>query len=144
MLALFVASPAEAQLLDLIKKGERLLGREEVKQGLEMAQAMTRDFTEEEEVEIGRIISASILATYPLSTDDALQRYMTLVGNTVAMYSERPSLEWHFAVIEARMVNAYSAPGGYINPRIGFRRSRRTRMTTESSSPDQWERWTLR
>lgn len=111
---LFVTAPAEAQLRDLIKKGERLLGRKEVKQGLEMAQAMTRDLTEEEEIEIGRIISASILATYPLSSDDALQRYVTLVGNTVAMYSERPNLEWHFAVLETSMVNAYSAPGGYI------------------------------
>lgn len=29
-------------------------------------------------------------------------------------YSARPALEWHFAVIESDVVNAFSCPGGFI------------------------------
>lgn len=101
LLALVVAQPALAQW-DLLTKGAK------------MARAMTRDFTEEEEVAIGRIVAARVLATYPLSDDARLQRYVNLVGETVAAYSDRPSLDWHFAVLDTPVVNAFSCPGGYI------------------------------
>jgi predicted Zn-dependent protease len=105
---LLAAQPAFAQLGDLLKHADRL------KKGAKVAQAMTREFTEEEEIALGRIVAARILATYPLSEDEALQQYVTLVGRTVAAYSERPALPWHFAAIETDVVNAFSCPGGYI------------------------------
>jgi predicted Zn-dependent protease len=55
-----------------------------------------------------------VLKTYPLAKKEKLQQYVTLVGNTVAAYSARPTLEWHFAVIQTPIVNAFSCPGGYI------------------------------
>jgi predicted Zn-dependent protease len=79
-----------------------------------VAREANRDFTEGEEADIGRVVSARVLATYPLMKDDKLQQYVTLVGNTVAAYSTRPTLEWHFAVIDTPTVNAFSAPGGFI------------------------------
>jgi len=101
LLVFAIAQPALAQW-DLLKKGAT------------MARAMTRDFTEEEEVAIGRIVAARVLATYPLSEDKAMQRYVSLVGETVAAYSDRPDLDWHFAILDTPVVNAFSCPGGYI------------------------------
>src|SRR5204862_5727748 len=45
---------------------------------------------------------------------DRLQQYVTLVGNTIAAYSARPTLEWHFTALETPVVNAFSTPGGFI------------------------------
>jgi predicted Zn-dependent protease len=104
------AGAAQAQLGDWIKK----VDPSKVKAGVNMARAATRDFTEGEEAEIGRVVAARVLATYPLSTNEPLQQYVTLVGNTVAAYSARPTLEWHFAVLETPVVNAFSTPGGFV------------------------------
>jgi len=104
------AGVAQAQWGDILRK----IDPNKVKAGAKVLQQSTRDFTEDEEADIGRMVSARILKTYPLSTNDKLQRYVTLVGNTVAAYSSRPELEWHFAVIDAPFVNAFSAPGGFI------------------------------
>ncbi|HUP66293.1 MAG TPA: M48 family metalloprotease [Thermoanaerobaculia bacterium] len=105
---LLFTQSAHAQFGDLLNKAGKL------KKGVSVALAATKDFTEEEEIEIGRVIAARILATYPLSKDETVQKYVTLVGNTVAAYSSRPTLDWHFAVLETDTVNAFSAPGGYL------------------------------
>lgn len=110
---LLSAGMAHAQLGDILNKVNKI-DPNRVKKGARVAREMTRDFTEEEEVRIGRIVSARILATYPLSENQKLQKYVTLVGNTVAAYSSRPALDWHFAVLETPVVNAFSAPGGYL------------------------------
>lgn len=102
VLALTLASQPLLAQWDLVTKGAR------------MARALTRDFTVEEEVALGRVVAARVLATYPLADDDKLQKYVTLVGKTVALQSSRPDLAWHFAVIETDMVNAFSCPGGYV------------------------------
>lgn len=110
---LLSAGLAHGQLGDILNKVNKI-DPNRVKKGARVAREMTRDFTEEEEVRIGRIVSARILATYPLSENQKLQKYVTLVGNTVAAYSSRPALDWHFAVLETPVVNAFSAPGGYL------------------------------
>lgn len=104
------AGAAQAQWGDILRK----IDPNKVKAGAKVLQQSTRDFTENEEADIGRMVSARILKTYPLAANDKLQRYVTLVGNTVAAYSARPTLEWHFAVLDTPIVNAFSAPGGFI------------------------------
>ena len=74
----------------------------------------SRDITEEEEISLGRTVSARLLAKYPLSQNSYLHTYVNLVGTTVAMVSDRPDLEYHFAVLDTPEVNAFAAPGGYI------------------------------
>jgi predicted Zn-dependent protease len=105
---ILAAQPALAQWDQLLKNADRL------KKGAKVAQAMTREFTEEEEIALGRIVAARVLATYPLAEREGVQEYVTLVGRTVAAYSSRPNLPWHFAAIETPVVNAFSCPGGYI------------------------------
>lgn len=107
---LIAATTAHAQLGDLLKR----IDPNQVKKTAKMAREATREFTEAEEADIGRVVAARILKTYPLSGDDKLQKYVTLVGNTVAAYSTRPTLEWHFAVVDSDIVNAISAPGGFV------------------------------
>jgi predicted Zn-dependent protease len=106
---LLVAENAQAQLGDLWNKH-----KDKITKGAKVVQSASRDFTEAEEADIGRVVAARILKTYPLSKNDKLQQYVTLVGNTVALYSARPTLEWHFAVLDTQVVNAFSCPGGFI------------------------------
>lgn len=110
VLLISAAAAAHAQLGDILKK----IDPNKVRKTVDVARQASRDFSEGEEADIGRIVAARVLATYPLSKDDKLQQYVTLVGNTVGAYSPRPTLEWHFAVIDTPIVNAFSAPGGFI------------------------------
>lgn len=43
-----------------------------------------------------------------------LTRYLNLLGKGLASYSERPTIEWVFGVLDSPTPNAFSAPGGYV------------------------------
>jgi predicted Zn-dependent protease len=111
-LTLSLSLSAHAQLGDIWGKIQQ--NKDKIKKGAKVAQSATHEFTEAEEADIGRVVAARVLKTYPLSTNDKLQQYVTLVGNTVAGYSARPTLEWHFGVLETPVVNAFSCPGGFV------------------------------
>lgn len=102
-----VPAIASAQVSDWLKKVDP-------RKAVDVARAATSSYDEEEEVAIGRVVAARVLANYPLSKNKKLQKYVTMVGQTVAAYSERPSLDWHFIVLESDIVNAFAAPGGYV------------------------------
>lgn len=74
------------------------------------------DITEEEEYYIGRAVSALILSKYPVYQNDAFTGYINLLGNAVALYSDRPETYagYHFLVLDTDEVNAMAAPGGFI------------------------------
>ena len=76
--------------------------------------ALFGDYSPEEEDRIGRQISGNLLGAVPLVRDDALQRYVNLVGNWVAQQSGRKDISWHFGVVDTEDINAFAAPGGYI------------------------------
>jgi beta-barrel assembly-enhancing protease len=69
----------------------------------------------EMEAEIGTGIAAVVLGRYPLDPDEALQRYVDLVGRTVAVHSPRAGeVPFRFAVLASEDVNAFAAPGGFV------------------------------
>ena len=70
--------------------------------------------SEKEEIAIGRDIAANVAGRYGVVEDYGLTRYVNLVGNTVARKSDRPNLNYHFAVLDTDIVNAFACPGGYI------------------------------
>ena len=70
--------------------------------------------SEQEEQNIGREITGRMLGAAPLVNDAALQSYVNRVGRWVATQSERPNLQWRFAVIDTASINAFAAPGGYV------------------------------
>ena len=70
--------------------------------------------SKQEEIQLGREITGSLLGAAPLVNDVALQNYVNKVGRWVANQSERADLPWHFGVIESEDINAFAAPGGYV------------------------------
>jgi predicted Zn-dependent protease len=84
-----------------------------VKAGTAVA-ASQREFTPEEERQLGRVVAARVLGTYPLWDSPARTRYLNLVGQVVARQVGRPGTVWHFALLDTDTVNAFSCPGGYV------------------------------
>ncbi len=73
-----------------------------------------REMTQEEEIELGRGLTARVLGAAPLVDDPKLQAYVNRVGLWIALQSERPDLPWRFGVISSTDVNAFAMPGGTI------------------------------
>jgi len=76
------------------------------------AGASTEDVSAE--IDFGREVGARILGKYPLHEDKQIMKYITLVGRTITQNTNRPEIEFHFAVITTDEINAYAAPGGYV------------------------------
>lgn len=86
--------------------------------------AFTEEISPEEEYHIGRAVAAKIMATYPVTTNAALNRYVEQVGHAVALVSDVPETfgGYHFAVLETDVPNAIAAPGGFIFVTTGLLR----------------------
>jgi beta-barrel assembly-enhancing protease len=50
----------------------------------------------------------------PSTPRNLLATYLNVVGKNVAQRSTRPTLQWTFGVVDSPVVNAFSAPGGYV------------------------------
>ena len=87
-----------------------------VTRSLESIGNAARPISEEEEYYVGRAVSARLLASYPLLRNQALTRYVNLVGQTVSLNSEKPVTHggYHFAILDSPELNAFAAPGGTI------------------------------
>jgi len=70
--------------------------------------------TDAEEAELGFGMAEQFLSGRHLVADEALQRYVNVVGVWLSQQSERPDLPWRFAVIEGEAPNAFAVPGGYV------------------------------
>jgi predicted Zn-dependent protease len=69
----------------------------------------------EEERLIGGSVSLEIIAAYGgILRDEEITARVNLVGRALARYSDRPGLDWRFAVLASDQVNAFSAPAGYV------------------------------
>ena len=70
--------------------------------------------SEEREIALGRANAEEIAAKYPLVTDSVVGAYVQALGMRLARGTSRPSLPWHFAVVDSRDVNAFALPGGFV------------------------------
>jgi predicted Zn-dependent protease len=69
----------------------------------------------QEERKLGEAVAVEIIGRYGgLVRDEDVMRRVNLVGRSLARYSDRPSLDWQFAVLDSDTVNAFSAPGGLV------------------------------
>lgn len=66
------------------------------------------------EINFGRAIAARILGRHKAYENPALIKYVSLVGATLALSTNRPELEFHMMILDTDELNAYAAPGGYI------------------------------
>ena len=97
------AHPASAQLGGLIK-------------GAQVAKKVADlNISDEQEHEIGALVSKNIREMYGVAQDQAVHRYVTLVGAALAVSSTRPDIDWQFIVLDTDGVNAFAAPGGFVH-----------------------------
>jgi predicted Zn-dependent protease len=80
------------------------------------ARSTFSEISGEEEHYIGRGVAALVLARYSVYRNDALTRYLNELGQSVAVFSDRPETYggYHFAVLDSDEINALAAPGGLI------------------------------
>jgi predicted Zn-dependent protease len=74
------------------------------------------ELSPEEEYYVGRAVAATILATYPPYDHRELNVYLNLLGQGLAVHSERPEIfaGYRFLALESDEVNAFASPGGHI------------------------------
>jgi predicted Zn-dependent protease len=107
---LLLAAPAYAQLGGLGKiKGIADKGANAKNKYDEL------NFTDEEERQLGDQVSLKLRNRFGVDQDEAVTKYVTLVGKVLADASTRPRLDWKFVVLDTDGVNAYAAPGGIIH-----------------------------
>jgi len=84
-----------------------------VKQIYQLARALI-PISDEEETALGRGVVKQILTRYQLDHNPEQTYYLNVLGTALAQRSERPQLQYHFAILATDDVNAYAAPGGFI------------------------------
>lgn len=67
-----------------------------------------------EEIRFGREIAARMIGRFSLYDNRQLTRYVNLVGQALVQNTNRPEIEFHFAVLNTKDINAFAAPGGYV------------------------------
>jgi predicted Zn-dependent protease len=101
-----LASPAFAQLGALSK----------IKRGADAARKVSDlNISDKDERAIGDEVSRQIIAELGVYQDEALTKYVSLIGMLLAQQSEKPNLNWQFIILDTDGVNAYAAPGGIIH-----------------------------
>jgi len=68
----------------------------------------------QQEVELGTQYSAQVDSELPIIHDATLQRYIDVLGDSIAHVTSRADLDWHFAIVNTDVVNAFALPGGFI------------------------------
>lgn len=71
--------------------------------------------TEDEEIKLGAGVSERVRERYGVVQDEAVHRYVTLVGTLLVKKTSRPNLPFRFIVLDTDGVNAFAAPGGFIH-----------------------------
>jgi predicted Zn-dependent protease len=108
--AILACVPAQAQI------GNFLRGLD-VNKALDVTKKVAdanKEYTQEEEIQLGVGLAAGMLGAAPLHRNEQLQRYVNRVGRWVAAHSERADLPWTFGVIENDTINAFAMPGGTV------------------------------
>lgn len=66
------------------------------------------------EKEMGRDAAQRLEEEVGLYEVEPLEGYVDNVGSRIAVYSERPDLDYQFRILDAFVVNALALPGGYV------------------------------
>ncbi len=105
----------------LLSGGAMAMQKDDVKGSLDATASgvrsmkATRPLTIGEEQALGHEIAREVFLKYgPRVRDHELNMYINLVGKTVAAKSDRPDMNYHFAILKNQAANAFATPGGYI------------------------------
>jgi len=70
--------------------------------------------SQQQEVELGAQQAQQVNAQLPMLQDATVNAYVNSLGNQLARTTSRADLDWHFAVVNTDVINAFALPGGYI------------------------------
>ena len=70
--------------------------------------------TTQQEVQMGQNYAAEVEKQLPIVRDPEIVRYINVLGDSLAGVTDDRSLTWHFSVVDAKEINAFAIPGGYI------------------------------
>ena len=83
-----------------------------IKAGGTAGEAMS--LNEAHEPALGQSVAVAVTNRHPPTNDLALNKYVGLVGLTIASVTAQPDANWVFGVLESNEVNAFSGPSGYV------------------------------
>src|SRR5687768_18506883 len=67
----------------------------------------------QEEVQLGAEYSAQINQQLPIVQDLEINRYVNVLGDSIAKLADDRGLDYRFYVVNAHEVNAFAVPGGF-------------------------------
>jgi beta-barrel assembly-enhancing protease len=69
----------------------------------------------QQEVEMGQQYSQQINAQLPIVADPEINRYINVLGDSIARLTGRDDItDWRFYIVDSKEVNAFAVPGGFI------------------------------
>ena len=68
----------------------------------------------QQEVELGNQYASEIERQLPIVTDPEINRYINVLGDSIAGVADDRGLDWTFRVVNAPEINAFAVPGGHI------------------------------
>ena len=70
--------------------------------------------SQQQEVQMGQEYAQQINAQLPIVQDPELNRYINVLGDSISRLTSRRDLDWHFFIVDAKEVNAFAVPGGFV------------------------------
>jgi predicted Zn-dependent protease len=113
---LFTVGIAQAGFFDEIEKLANPDSKEsKILSGATQVISSSKEMDYATERTIGESLALESLQRFGKPVDnEAIQKYLNLVGNAVAANSKRPTIPYQFAVLDSKVQNAFAAPGGVI------------------------------
>ena len=68
----------------------------------------------QQEVEMGQQYSQQINGQLPIVNDPEINRYLNVLGDSLARVSDDRTLDWRFFIVDSKEVNAFAVPGGFV------------------------------
>lgn len=82
--------------------------------GLTLVATTGCSISRQQEIEMGQEYAAQINAQLPMVRDPEVNRYINVLGDSLARTTGITDLAWQFFVVDSKEVNAFAVPGGYV------------------------------
>src|SRR5438445_7464580 len=70
--------------------------------------------SQQQEVQMGQEYAQQINSQLPIVNDPEANRYINVLGDSIARLTSRGDLPWTFYIVNSPDINAFAVPGGYI------------------------------
>lgn len=70
--------------------------------------------SQQQEVQLGSQEAQQVNSQLPIVQDPVVNRYLNILGDSIAHVTSRADLDWHFYMVNTNDFNAFALPGGYV------------------------------